>query len=107
MAFPAGQQLINNVLEPVRRQLTVQITGISAPSLRIEQTVHVIEDRAKSFGVTAGETTRIAVDPARSLPGHNQHARHQPAPSRRRLNLPARQVSKKGPVDRRPSFEFS
>ena len=59
------QQLINNVLEPVRRQLTVQdyrhLCTLLAAHLMADGYL-IIEDRAKSFGVTAGETTRIAVD---------------------------------------------
>ena len=59
------QQLINNVLEPIRRQLTVQdyrqLFALLATHLLADGYL-VLDDRAKSFGVTAGETTRIAVD---------------------------------------------
>ena len=59
------QQLINNVLEPIRRQLTVQdyrqLCALLATHLLADGYL-VLDDRAKSFGVTAGETTRIAVD---------------------------------------------
>jgi len=59
------QQMINNVLEPVRPQLTVQdyrhLCTLLAAHLMADGYL-IIEDRAKSFGVTAGETTRIAVD---------------------------------------------
>ena len=59
------QQLINNVLEPIRRQLTVQdyrqLCALLATHLLADGYL-VHDDRAKSFGVTAGETTRIAVD---------------------------------------------
>ena len=59
------QQLINNVLEPIRRQLTVQdyrqLCALLATHLLADGYL-VLDGRAKSFGVTAGETTRIAVD---------------------------------------------
>ena len=59
------QQLINKVLEPIRRQLTVhdyrQLCALLATHLLADGYL-VLDDRAKSFGVTAGETTRIAVD---------------------------------------------
>ena len=59
------QQLINNVLEPIRRQLTVQdyrqLCALLATHLLADGYL-VLDDRAKSFGVTASETTRIAVD---------------------------------------------
>jgi len=59
------QQLINNVLEPIRRQLTVQdyrqLCALLATYLFADGYL-VLDDRAKSFGVTPAETTRIAVD---------------------------------------------
>lgn len=59
------QQLINNVLEPIRRQLTVQdyrqLCALLALHLLADGYL-ILDDRAKSFGVTAAETTRVAVD---------------------------------------------
>jgi len=59
------QQMINNVLEPIRRQLTVQdyrqLCALLALHLLADGYL-ILDDRAKSFGVTAAETTRVAVD---------------------------------------------
>ncbi len=59
------QQMINNVLEPIRRQLTVQdyrqLCALLAMHLLADGYL-ILDDRAKSFGVTAAETTRVAVD---------------------------------------------
>ena len=57
--------MINNVLEPIRRQLTVQdyrqLCALLAMHLLADGYL-ILDDRAKSFGVTAAETTRVAVD---------------------------------------------
>lgn len=59
------QQLINNALEPIRRQLTVQdyrtLCALLSAHL-IPDGYLILEDRANSFGVSANEASRIILD---------------------------------------------
>jgi len=59
------QQLINNALEPIRRQLTVQdyrtLCALLSAHL-VPDGYLILEDRANSFGVPTNEASRIMVD---------------------------------------------